>query len=384
MKIAILTHPLYSNYGGILQAYALQKVLRDMGHDVVTDSKAVPRQLNFLNKLNRFIKCLFKKYLCGSISDDPFQYFFTSLSQISDRERQVLRPLSQFIAENMETRDLFQRKTKPSAETCNYFDTFIVGSDQIWRPRYIHTPTYFLDFLEGYSKKRIAYAASFGTDTINEFKPKMRKKCQAAALRFDAISVREDVGVDLCKNHFGVDAKHVLDPTFLVSKDDYLNLIDENEQEEYKNILTCYNLDNNLKKELIIDKIASALNLTPLKISPKASWRDKSKDVNDCVYPSISTWLKGFRDAKFVVTDSFHGTVFAIIFNKPFVSIVNLKRGASRFTSLLKIFNLESRLISSMEELTDEHLKGIDYDAVNKIKEQWLQKSMDFLKSSLS
>ena len=125
------------------------------------------------------------------------------------------------------------------------------------------------------------------------------------------------------------------------------------------------------------------MGLTLLEVMPEEIFNKHTKDISKCIFPSVSKWLAGFRDASFVVTDSFHGTVFSIIFNKPFISIANKKRGVSRFTSLLKIFGLENRLISSREEISDHLLDGIDFDRINDIKEEWQKKSLGFLKDNL-
>lgn len=117
---------------------------------------------------------------------------------------------------------------------------------------------------------------------------------------------------------------------------------------------------------------------------PKQELTPESTDINDCIYPSVSSWLRGFRDAQFVITDSFHGTVFAIIFNKPFLSIVNKNRGASRFYSLLKIFNLENRIIRDQKELQERMHQPINFEQVNTIRKQWQKLGKLFLSQNLT
>jgi polysaccharide pyruvyl transferase WcaK-like protein len=107
-------------------------------------------------------------------------------------------------------------------------------------------------------------------------------------------------------------------------------------------------------------------------------------DIYDCVFPAPEKWIRGFMDAQFVITDSFHGTVFSILFNKPFISIANKVRGLTRFTSLLKLFHLEDRLIFSSEDFVPENLKEIDWDRTNAILNQEKEKSMQFLKKNLN
>ena len=181
-----------------------------------------------------------------------------------------------------------------------------------------------------------------------------------------------------------MDAVHVLDPTMLLSKDDYLKLIESEDRPCSADMLLTYVLDRAPEKNEIINKIGNALHLTPYENGPVKYFSNiVENNVPECVFPSVSGWLAGFRDAQFVVTDSFHGTVFSIIFNKPFVAILNSERGASRFISLLCILGLENRLISTVGEVSEEHLRPIDYTEVNKILNEWKLKSINYLTTNL-
>lgn len=384
MKICILTHSLHTNYGGLLQAYALQTVLKRMGHEVVTD-KGSMRYISFSRRIVLFTYHFIKRYLLGSKLHDPFLFFFRFLrieSELIDRKISV--NTNRFIDTNIDTIDFFQGRKNPSNQLLDKFDALVVGSDQIWRPLYKHVPTYFLDFTKGKKMNRIAYAASFGVDDWSEFTVAMTKECANAAKWFDAISVREESGVDLCKKYLGVKAIHLLDPTLLLDKDDYLSLIEKEDRQMRKRVLMCYILDKSIEKQAIINYVAEKKDLIPLEIMPKEKLTTTKKDITNCIYLSVSKWISGFRDAEFVVTDSFHGTIFAIIFKKPFISILNSKRGSARFISLLHIFNLENRLISSVEELNEQHFFPIDYDIVNNVVEKWKLRSMHFLISNLN
>ena len=146
----------------------------------------------------------------------------------------------------------------------------------------------------------------------------------------------------------------------------------------------CYVLDKTPEKTHIINQIKNQIGLDLLEIMPEETFNKNTKDITKCIYPSVSKWLAGFRDASFVITDSFHGTVFSIIFNKPFVCIANKERGLSRFTSLLKIFGLENRLIFSPEELSQNLLDTIDYNKVNSIKREWQAMSIKFLQDNIN
>ncbi len=227
------------------------------------------------------------------------------------------------------------------------YDAFIVGSDQVWRPSYNqHLEQAFLNFTENWKNvKRIAYAASFGVDNW-EFTKKQTEECKRLVQKFDFVSVREDTAVNLCKEHLGIEATHVLDPTLLLSANDYQKLIDGLKISDSPYVFS-YLLDESEEKIDILEDISKRLNLPVRKIKLE---KDISKipmsKLKSLTYPSIQEWLASFAQADFVVTDSFHGTVFSIIFNKPFVVLPNKGRGVARFESLLKDISLENRIFS--------------------------------------
>lgn len=372
MNIIILTQALNTNYGGLLQAYALQKVLKQQGHKVVTDERLY--KSSYVKRIIAPWFRLFKKYVFGKKKTIVFPEYINKQISVNTKK---------FVKNNVETIDFFDRKGKPFKQHQNKFDAIIVGSDQVWRPSYSNLQLYFLGFEYSESVKRISYAASFGLDTLDEFTTNLKSSCSALAQRFNAISVREDSGVTLCKDHFNVEAEHVLDPTLLLDKEDYLQLIDKSEINS-SDIIMCYVLDKTKEKQEIVSVVQKKLDLPLLHVMPeKQIGVDEIDNIEKFVYPSVSKWIAGFRDAKFVVTDSFHGTVFSIIFNKPFIVIGNKKRGMARFSSLLKIFGLENRLVFNKNDLFDQIYQDIDYKAINKIRNSWIDKSLKFLKSNL-
>lgn len=381
MEILILTQPLHTNYGGLLQAYALQQILKGMGHDVVTDRLGVVRKLPLWNRALRFLYhavqfCILKNYRYY-----PYRYLFVSFDKESKAKRSISINTERFVNTHIDTIDLLTRSNESVIDAVRQFDAIVVGSDQVWRS---DIPTYFLSFTKAINVKRIAYAASFGTDDLNEYS-KMDMKIASESIKlFDAVSVREKSGVHLCRDYFKMDAVHVLDPTMLLSKDDYLKLIEEEDKPCSENILLTYVLDRTQEKNDIIQRVGEALHLTSCENGAVKYFSNVvESNVSECIYPSVSRWVAGFRDAQFVVTDSFHGTVFSIIFNKPFVAILNSKRGSSRFISLLSVLGLENRLISTTNDLLEEHLKPIDYTEVNKILNDWRYLSISFMERHL-
>ncbi|MGL4518783.1 MAG: polysaccharide pyruvyl transferase family protein [Phocaeicola sp.] len=380
-EICILTQPLHNNYGGLIQAYALQKVLLDMGHNVVTDERPLRNVALTLKRraLSQGKHIVYR--VLGKRAGDPLKLNFPTQHELDS----VGKYTKKFVRDHINTVDFTRREPLPTDEMQNRFDTFVVGSDQVWRQAYSYIPNYFLDFAEKRNDiKRISYAASFGVSEL-DFTEDSTTQARRLAPLFDAISVREDSAVDLCRDQLGVEATHVLDPTLLLSKEDYIRLVESDGVGEGIGKLMSYVLDESLEKQQVIERLSKTLNLTPRKVMPSEhlSLFKKCK-LENIIYPKPSEWIRGFMDAEYVVTDSFHGTVFAIIFNRPFIAIANKDRGLTRFTSLLKIFNLEDRLIYNPEDLTDELIhRPIDFDRVNAIRQEWITKSLGFLKKAL-
>lgn len=382
MKICILTQPLHANYGGLLQTYALQTVLTRMGHEVVTDRYGFcGKPMSTGKRIFHFGYHLLRRFILQDIRYNPFDFFFISYRhRLVTRQKRIATHTERFVENHIRTIDFFQAKQHPPKAILDQFDALMVGSDQVWRPGYSYVPAYFLDFAEGKAIRRFAYAASFGVDTW-EFAPAITARCAALAKQFDTISVREDSGVELCCRYLGVEAIQLPDPTLLLDKEEYLRVV---EKEDLGIIWTkkilCYILDQSPETYEVVCQLSSKLGLSPL-VMPDGELNKGTTDMSTCVYPSVSKWITGFRDAEFVVTDSFHGAIFAIIFHKPFVVISNPKRGYARFSSLLQMFDLENHLIYSPEELSDKHLLPIDYSRVNQLKKQWQQRSLDFLEN---
>ena len=219
MKIGIITQPLHNNYGGLLQNYALQQVLKRMGHEPITLRSGTAllsySKWNYLAHFSLwYVKYYIYKYL-GYKIDRPItqkQYSYDSAG------------MNAFVTRNIIcTRPLLKHQSEELLEL--NIDALIVGSDQVWRPSYNTDIMYFqfLGFAKGLDLIRISYAASFGT---NKWEFTKRETLEAGRLlqKFDAVSVREESAVTMCKEHFGVDATWVLDPTMLLNIDDYLSL----------------------------------------------------------------------------------------------------------------------------------------------------------------
>lgn len=379
MKIGILTLPLHTNYGGLVQAFALQKVLIDLGYDAITVHRVSKPKLSV--KIESLIKRTIKKYILGRfnlvIKDWPSESESRIIAQHTDKFIERYIRLTEAINSPME----YHKLNKMG------FDGYVVGSDQVWRMYYTPgMPSFFLDFTKDIDNvKRVAYAASFGVDDW-EFSEKMTQVCGSLAQSFNAISVREDSGVELCEKYFKVKAEHTLDPTLLVNRQVYSDMIDREHAPLGPNVLYHYVLDKSADKLDIINKVAAEKRLRVVAVMPQKKFSEVgSKGLESCIFPSVTEWLRGFRDAEFIVTDSFHGTVFSIIFNKPFIAIGNESRGMSRFQSLLKMFGLEDRLVFRSEQVNRELInRPIDYHKVDELLESYKRFSLGFLTKALN
>lgn len=383
MKIGILTQPLINNYGGLIQNYALQQALIKLGHDPITiDQKEInysPFRLFLARSKTWLLHILF-----------PFKYGKPKYRLSQSEEKYIRRNSILFI-------DKYIRHTDKCAggeefrNSCikEGIEGFVVGSDQCWRPCYnMYLKDMFLDFAKDMNvKKRVSYAASFGTDDW-EFNHEQTIECARLVKSFDKVTVREMSGVDLCKKHLGVDATHVLDPTMLLSKEDYICLIEDEGIKKSEGSLFNYILDPTKEKSAFIQKVCESLELKAFQVLPKCNEDHRTKKdvknrIDDCVYPSPIEWLRAFMDAKMTIVDSFHGTVFSIIFNKPFWVIGNEERGMSRFHSLLSLFGLEDRLITESQFNSLDFKKQINWDEVNYILSNKRKESINILKNSL-
>lgn len=375
MKIAIMTHPLGKNYGGIMQAWALQQVLKNAGHVPVTidrQASAGPAYRAARSSYRALQKLLGKRK--GPINLE--RHLPTILSQTNGFIEQNLK-MSEPLNSTANLKAHFER---------GQYDAVIVGSDQTWRPCYSpNIDNFFLDFIQGSAIKRIAYASSFGVDEW-EFTKEQTLRCAALAKQFDAISMRENSGADLCRSHFGVEATHVLDPTLLLEKSFYEALYKNKDIPERQGLYK-YILDQANWKDRVVETVKKELNKKEYCNQPKASLSGfSSSNLADYKMPSVEGWIKGFADAEFVITDSFHGTIFSIIFNKPFISLINPGRGASRFYSILEELFLRDRLVTDFDEDSLKRLlrTKVDWTSVNDSLASSTSKSVDFLRAALS
>ncbi|WP_336616107.1 MULTISPECIES: polysaccharide pyruvyl transferase family protein [Bacteroides] len=352
MKIGIITQPLASNYGGILQNWALQQVLKRMGHTPITlRCRVMPQYRYYL----AFMKVLFL-YSLGRI---------TTLPPLPWRYLRQNRGMRHFINKHINSISRLgdYDSSVLGQQKINFL---IVGSDQVWRPCYnIPIENKFFGWVEDYSIPRIAYAASFGVSEW-EFSAEQEMNCRALLNNFKAVSVREKSGVNLCATHLDCsDAQWVLDPTLLLEKDAYANLC------KHIPIRECVFV-------YMLDYDSTILELAH-KVAEKYGCELLVKQAHDHLVSTDSpeVWLALFRDAQFVITDSFHGTVFSIIFQKEFLTFRNEGRGNTRMDSLMEVVGLHDRLVTS--NTASLPISSIDWEILQRRLSIKQQESMDFL-----
>ncbi len=343
-----------------MQAFALQEVLRRLGHDPIT--------IDYLpNKISK------RRYIFAQLKTIFYYLTFRNTRKFFRYPQRIRSPKFQNFMDKYMT--LTERVHKYRASILKKYsvEAIIVGSDQVWRGAY-HKPSVQPDLFLRFAKKmhipKIAYAASFGIGEW-EYSEALTKECAKYAKMFKAISTREDSGVILCEKYLKVPATAVSDPTLLLDKEDYLGICSHipYTTEPY---LLAYLLDMTEELKLLIEHFAKRN-----KLSVKFYTSEKNITL------SVEEWLAMYRDASFVITNSFHGTVFSIINNKDFYSIVHVDRGADRFVSLLSRFNLSDRMIKGGRELPLD-ITTVDWESVNQEKEEWKVAGINFLKTNLS
>ncbi len=351
MRVAIVTQPLISNYGGLLQNWALQTVLRREypGVDVVTFDQVDSIAPLYL-RIGSAIKRMLKMHSNAECPLSKFNCF---------RNKHIIAT-----AKAKSSRDFkkLDRRYVP--------DAYIVGSDQVWRPIMVHNlKANFLSFTK--CSKKIAYAASFGVDAW-EFSTRQTRRCRKLLRDFTAISVRETDGVSLCDKYLDRKACHVLDPTLLLGADDYASLISDSRKGTEDYVFT-YILDSDSRKQSFVSSFIGVL--------PE---RNAAHDAVGNMPPeslSVEEWLTGVKDASMVICDSFHGVAFSIIFNKEFYVFGNSHRGNSRLNSLLSLFGLNERMVSTYAEA--KTLPPIDWERVNSLRKKLVSESLNFLHAAL-
>jgi hypothetical protein len=355
------------NYGAVLQASAIEHMVRELGYNV-EHIKFLPKiKLTAYKKSRGFIGRVIRKAGFGKYLN--LYPFVRNVEVFEDFRCSYLNRTDKSFSNHA---DLIEIK--------DVYDAVIVGSDQVWRPEYtIEQPlAFFLSFV-GDNCKRISYAASFGLDTWvyndEEFVSSVKKEIK----KFSAISVRESTGVDICNNIFGVDALHVLDPTLLVGREFFDGIIDKDIPNTLALGVVYYVLDVSDVFIQQVTDIGKRLNVPVNNIF--------HKEINGKLsFNSVPEWLAELRASKLIITDSFHCVCFAILFEKQFIYSANQARGMTRLESLLGILGLEDRISRDINQLSDGAFieSNIDYSKVSRNLNKLRKPSLKFLEDALN
>lgn len=362
-RVGLLTLPLHSNYGGIIQIAALYQFLVRNGKEPL-----------FLRK--KHMRSAARRIVDAVVSWGPL----SSLAEARAHEKSDALHYP-FINRFMPNSTSTLRRSQDFAWVASRrrLEAVVVGSDQVWRIDYhgdASALTYFLDFVDPAKVRRISYAASFGHSTWSY--PEFTEPAKQLLSRFHAVGVREESGAEICRESLGrTDARVVLDPTLLVDTNFYDDAVASGVAFSQPTVVK-YVLDQSEKVQAVTAAAMGVLSREGMAIQSISP--DEQTEPLD-----IPRWLQAFRDAEFVITDSFHGTIFAVVFKKRFVTVPNHDRGFDRFVTLLGRLGLSDRLLTSDDpsEVGRILATPIDYDAVAARLDRLRIEAADFLLSAL-
>ena len=379
MRIGVITFwQSQDNYGQLLQCFSLQRKLKDLGHSPYLIRYGFHERSYAQTK----VEMLFAKFHLFRIYRDLKESVQACCLKRSKDNRRF---------------DLFRQMH--IKQTCRFYndvselrnqppkaDAYITGSDQVWAQLVSNKDnlSFFLDF-GGKNIRRIAYAPSFA---VNSYPPELNDELAKALSRFDSISVREDTGRDICRK-VGYDAVKVLDPTMLFDGAFYRKI--KRSRKSHEDYAFVYHVNIASPEEIYWDDVLKYNKQQGLALHAAYANPVPNHDMEFLsgalyLYPTISEWLGLIDEAKYVVTSSFHGMVFSVLFHKPFAICLRKKSmfaGNDRITSLLSELGLENQIYSGDNNLKDVLESPIDWAAVDEKLNKLRDHSVMFLSESL-
>lgn len=390
MKIGVVTYVKCDNYGAELQAFAMQFVLNKLGYDAeiidlekkTKDLSKSPRNI-FRSIVNRY-----KMYGAVKGTKSVVNLVLTKIRQKQsekDNADQITKKHELFIK-------FFETKMKHSSCYYSYedmytakldYDAFVAGSDQIWN--YMHTDhldIYFLMFAKDKNVKKISYAASI---SVPKIPMAMVSDYKNYISNLDAVSVRELQGQQIAQKLTNKHVECVLDPTLLITKNEWIKYVANPNSIEDKKYVVIYTLSGSRYIYNLAKKIANEIDAEVVNIKDGYLRTKGDEGITHLYDVGPQEFISIFSKAVYVITDSFHGTAFSINFNIPFTTLVNpVSNMNSRVLSILTITNLKNRIIYDDGSETEPESYFVDYVPVNKIINEWRQKSISFITSSLN
>lgn len=378
-KIGIITLVRVNNYGAELQAFATQHALQLMGYDA-----EIIDYLYFINPRHKKTKgsapsfaTPFKLKVIAALY--PWLQRYKRLKQDKTILRSRDNRFESFHKENTKFSKEYRTAESLAAAKMDY-DVYIVGSDQVWNPNnYTSLDPYFLKFVPQ-DKIRISYASSFGVSALPEH---TRSYYQEALGSLNAVSVREENAVQLVEDVAGVNAQWVLDPTLLLTGEEWKKYGKDVEGLPDKYVL-IYEVTPCAYVKQLAQKVAEELGCRVVRITCDASRQESDEEVINIMDagPAEFVWL--FNKASMVVTNSFHGTAFSLNMQKDFFVVTpERKKNNSRQKSLLRLVGMEDRLLVEGAPMPGKDKFSVDFSTVNPLLTEAREKSINYLKGAI-
>lgn len=384
-RIGIITVSKTNNFGAELQAFALHKKLSNLGFDSeIIDylyfknkrhhpSKKSKPEINFSKKQK------IKEYILYRIVSPLIENWLTRVHKSTQKRLSNFQNFYQlncsFSKEYNSIEKLYSAHHK--------YDVFIVGSDQVWNPATgTSLKPYFLDFAPK-DKIKLSYASSFGISTIDYQHHKLYKKYLT---KLDFISVREENGVKIIKQIAERNSLVVLDPTLLLTKEEWSD-VSKNSDILLKNkYILIYSLHDSDSLIELAYKLSKQLDLPIMNLCKRSFINKKYKNITNITDAGPSEFISLFQTASFVLTNSFHGTVFSVNFNIPFYSVLKSNRSNnSRILDFLALVKLTGRICYEKQEICNNSDSGlISFDVSNQILLKEKVRSLDFLINAIN
>lgn len=363
-KVGIVTIFDVPNYGSVLQAYATMKILEQLGN--------LPCFINY----NRYNAWLISQ---GGIRQQPFIKRMLQKLGLKKLHRKM-NHLATFKKEHFAMTKMYQNLEELENEDWSDFDFFVVGSDQVWNPRFCHGDSFYMLSYVPREKRKISIASSFAVDKLPEqFVYKYRKYLSD----FDFFSVREKNGIRIIKQQLGInkEVKLLLDPTLLISREQWLSLVSDIQVKEPYILLYMWNyaFDPEPYFTQVVEYFVKKMNCKVVVLEDSGKkLQIGNTDIVDNVDSTISQFLSLFSNASLVITTSFHGTAFALNFGCPLISIVP-GNGDDRQTSLLQTLGISQCIVplgKKLEEINPSYDVEREQNLLNAIRNdniQWIK-----------
>lgn len=388
MKIGIVTYVKCDNYGAELQAYAMQYVYNKLGYDAeVLDLEKQNKDI--ASSLSTIIPAVINRFKTYGIKA-PYK-IMQLVIDVMQRKKAKRKFASEIEKKHQLYIQFFNEKIKHSAKYYTLksvytedmpYDVYVAGSDQIWN--YMHTDyldVYFLEFANRFNAKKIAYAASL---SVPDIPTRLHAEYKKYFENMDHIAVRELNGKTIVEKYSSKKATVVLDPTLLISKQEWKTNV-ANEIKKGEKYVLIYTLSGSKYIRNLAKSIAQRIGKDCRVVNIKSDFRPEKEDGIEHLYQvGPKEWVGLIMNAAYMVTDSFHGTAFSINFNIPFTTLLNPSSNMnSRALSILEITDLKERIIYDDGSNQLPNSLYVDYDRVNPIIDEWRKKSENYIHESL-